>query len=138
MSILTPARRSQSAAGLGLLFLMTLALATAALLGPGGTVAAEDRDGWAQGQAGPDGPGGGPEAGLPGNGTNASPAENAGVAGGATATTTSAVNLRSGPSMESGIIAVVPAGSAVQIAGGGKAGFVPVVFNGMNGFISGD
>ena len=65
-------------------------------------------------------------------------AENAGVTGGATATTTSAVNLRSGPSMESGVIAVVPAGSAVQIAGGGQAGFIPVVFNGMNGFVSGD
>src|SRR5215213_21178 len=139
MTMSTPVQRSRTAAGFGLFFLMTLALATTALLVPSAARAAENREGWSQGQDGPGGPGGGPGTGTPGNGANGAPvAENTGVTGSGTATTTSDVNLRSGPSTASDVIAIVPAGSAVQIVGGGQAGFVSVVVNGMSGFMSGD
>ncbi len=139
MTMSTPLQRSRTAAGFSLLFLMTLALATTALLVPGAALAAENFDGRDQGQDGPGGPGGGPGAGTPGNGANGAPvAEITGVTGGGNATTTSDVNLRSGPSLESDVITIVPRGSTVQIVGGGQAGFVPVVFNGMSGFMSGD
>jgi len=143
MTISTLARRSRTGAGFNRLVLIAFVLATAALLAPGG-VGAENTDGW-DGRRGGE-PGGGP----PTNGANGD--AGGGVTGGVnsdpgvgvtgdtttTATVTSDVNLRSGPSVESDVLAVIPAGSAVQITGGGQGGFVSVVFNGVSGFVSGD
>ena len=78
----TTSRRSRTAAGLSLLVLTTLMLATATLLGPEVASAAKDRDRWADQPAAPGGPGGDPGAGLPGDGTNGAPtSENSGVTG---------------------------------------------------------
>lgn len=56
----------------------------------------------------------------------------------ASATTTSALNLRSGPGTSYGVIVVMPAGAAVEVTGDPQAGFYPVTYRGNSGFASGD
>ncbi len=53
-----------------------------------------------------------------------------------TARTTSAVNLRSGPSTSNQVLRVVAAGATVQISGTVKNGFRYVVHNGLSGWIA--
>ncbi len=55
-----------------------------------------------------------------------------------TATTTEALNLRSGPSLEAAVQQVMPAGSTVQVTGAVDNGFYPVMFQGVAGFSHGD
>jgi len=54
------------------------------------------------------------------------------------ATTTSALNLRSGPGTTFSVIRVIPDGAAVEVTGDPQAGFYPVTYNGSSGFVSGD
>jgi len=54
------------------------------------------------------------------------------------ATTTSALNLRSGPGTSFGVISVIPEGAAVEVTGDPQAGFYPVTYRGNSGFASGD
>ncbi len=56
----------------------------------------------------------------------------------ATATVTSDLNLRFLPSLDATILAIMPAGSEVQIVGEADNGFVPVTFNGASGYAYGD
>src|SRR4051794_31429322 len=54
------------------------------------------------------------------------------------ATTTSALNLRSGPSTGYSVITVMPSGAEVGITGDRQAGFYPVRFGGDDGWASAD
>lgn len=54
------------------------------------------------------------------------------------ATTTDSVNLRSGPSAEDEVMAIVPGGASISITGDPQGGFYPVVFDGVSGYISAD
>jgi uncharacterized protein YraI len=56
----------------------------------------------------------------------------------ATATVTSDLNLRFLPGLDATILAIMPAGSEVQIVGEAENGFVPVTFNGASGYAHGD
>ena len=51
-----------------------------------------------------------------------------------TLTTTTALNLRSGASLDNGVILVMPPGASVQVTGAARNGFVPVSFNGTEGW----
>lgn len=55
-----------------------------------------------------------------------------------TAYTTSALNLRSGPSTSNAIHLVMPSGAAVQLTGAADSGFYGVVYAGQNGWAHGD
>lgn len=55
----------------------------------------------------------------------------------ASATTTAALNLRSGPSTSGGVLLVIPSGAAVEVTGDPQAGFYPVIYRGTSGFASG-
>ena len=55
-----------------------------------------------------------------------------------TATTTDALNLRTGPGTENSIITVMPYGATVSIDGGSEGGWYPVSYNGYSGYASGD
>jgi len=46
------------------------------------------------------------------------------------------LNLRSGPGTNHSVIAVIPAGTVVEGIGGGQNGFVPVLYNGRQGWVS--
>lgn len=61
-----------------------------------------------------------------------------GVAGGAVRTVTSDLNLREGPSTDTAILAVMPAGATVQIAGDPENGFYPVSYGALSGYAAGD
>jgi uncharacterized protein YraI len=52
----------------------------------------------------------------------------------ATATVSSALNLRAGPSTGDEILAVMPAGASVTITGESADGFLAVVFSGTSGW----
>ncbi len=54
------------------------------------------------------------------------------------ATTTSALNLRSGPGTMNRVLLVIPNGAAVEVTGAAQAGFFPVTFRGTSGFASSD
>jgi uncharacterized protein YraI len=54
------------------------------------------------------------------------------------ATTTARLNLRTGPSLEHGIITTMPNGAEVSITGDPSGGFYPVVYDGMEGWAYGD
>ena len=56
----------------------------------------------------------------------------------AAATTTSALNLRSGPGLTNSVLLVIPSGAAVEVTGAAQAGFLPVTYRGMSGFASSD
>ena len=56
----------------------------------------------------------------------------------ATVTAASGLNLRFGPSLESTVLDVMPAGSVVAVIGDPENGFVPVTFDGMSGYAYGD
>lgn len=56
----------------------------------------------------------------------------------ASATTTSDLNLRSGPSLDAAVLAVMPAGAAVEIVGDAEAGFYPVSYQGTRGYAFAD
>jgi uncharacterized protein YraI len=56
----------------------------------------------------------------------------------ASAVTTSALNLRSGPSTDQRIRLVMPEGAEVEITGGPRHGFYKVVYDGREGWASGD
>ncbi len=55
----------------------------------------------------------------------------------ATATTTTALNLRSGPGTSYGVLTVMPAGAAVTLDGDARNGFYPVLYAGTSGWASG-
>ncbi|MGC4191532.1 MAG: SH3 domain-containing protein [Thermomicrobiales bacterium] len=55
-----------------------------------------------------------------------------------TATTTDDLNLRSGPGTSNGVVAVIPAGTAITVTGQASGGFVPVSWNGRTGWASQD
>ncbi len=55
---------------------------------------------------------------------------------GQTATTTTALNLRSGPSTTNAVLLVMPAGSTVTITGNAQNGFYPVTYKGTGGWAS--
>ena len=59
-----------------------------------------------------------------------------GQGAGGIASTTAAVNLRTGPSFADWVIAVVPAGATVETTGGAVNGFVPVWYAGQSGWVS--
>jgi uncharacterized protein YraI len=56
----------------------------------------------------------------------------------ASAVTTSALNLRAGPSTDQRIRLVMPEGAEVEIIGGPRHGFYKVAYNGREGWASGD
>lgn len=56
----------------------------------------------------------------------------------ASLTATDAVNLRSGPGTNYGVIRVIPEGAAVEVTGAAEAGFYPVTYNGSSGYASAD
>jgi uncharacterized protein YraI len=139
----TPVRWTPVRARFGIVVLLALALTAVAMVAPPG-VAAEtphgDRHGRAGGPGGdpgPSGPGGAPgdTAGDPsfdasGDATNTN--------GGGNATVTSELNLRAGPSTDSDVLAVMPAGSTVEVTGDPENGFYPVSFDGAGGYAYGD
>ncbi|MDQ3044646.1 MAG: SH3 domain-containing protein, partial [Chloroflexota bacterium] len=58
------------------------------------------------------------------------------VAQAAAATTTSDLNLRTGPSTSFSVITVMPSGAEVSIDGAAQSGFYPVSYRGFTGFAS--
>ena len=54
------------------------------------------------------------------------------------ATTTDAVNLRSGPGTSYRVLAVMPSGVSVTVTGAATSGFFPITYNGYTGWASGD
>jgi len=46
------------------------------------------------------------------------------------------LNLRSGPGTNYSVITVIPAGTVIEGIGGGQNGFVPVLYNGRQGWVS--
>jgi uncharacterized protein YraI len=60
------------------------------------------------------------------------------VAAATLATTTDALNLRSGPSLGNAVILVMPAGAPVDVTGDPQHGFYPVTYVGTAGWASGD
>lgn len=64
--------------------------------------------------------------------------DQAATSGLSTATTTVALNLRSGPSLDAAIRQVMPAGSVVQITGADENGFYPVTYDEVSGFAYGE
>ncbi|MGH2532824.1 MAG: SH3 domain-containing protein [Thermomicrobiales bacterium] len=71
------------------------------------------------------------------SGPGPSPAPPSGPAVGS-ATTTTALNLRAGPSTGTSVLAVMPGGASVEILGDPQSGFYPVRYNGTSGYASGD
>ena len=72
-----------------------------------------------------------------------SPSDGSGDGGGPaptgdTATVSSLLNLRSGPSYDAEILDVMPAGAAVTLTGGSENGFVSVAYNGQDGWALAD
>ncbi len=61
----------------------------------------------------------------------------AGAAGAAGAVVLDDLNLRDGPGLEYDIIAVLPAGAAVEITGAPSDGWYPVVYDDLAGWVSG-
>lgn len=55
-----------------------------------------------------------------------------------TATVTSALNLRSGPSTGNSILTVMPAGASISLTGESSGGFYGVVYNGISGYAHSD
>jgi len=53
-----------------------------------------------------------------------------------TATTTTALNHRTGPGTNNAVILVMPAGAALTVTGDGANGFLPVTYNGSSGWAS--
>ena len=64
------------------------------------------------------------------------PVSNDGPSG--TATVTSALNLRSGPSTGNSILTVMPAGASISLTGESSGGFYGVVYNGISGYAHSD
>ncbi|HEY8447990.1 MAG TPA: SH3 domain-containing protein [Thermomicrobiales bacterium] len=58
--------------------------------------------------------------------------------GGGTATTTTGLNLRAGPSTADRVLLVMPAGATVQLTGDQQNGFLGVIYNGQRGWAYGD
>jgi uncharacterized protein YraI len=54
------------------------------------------------------------------------------------ATTTARLNLRTGPSLDHGVILTMPSGAGVSITGDPSAGFYPVDYDGTEGWAHGD
>ena len=54
------------------------------------------------------------------------------------ATTTAPLNLRSGPGTDNPVVKVMPSGATVTISGSAQSGFLPVAYNGSNGWASAD
>lgn len=71
-----------------------------------------------------------------GSGTVAAAAPSPATAG-SSWTTTSALNLRAGPSTATAVLTVMPAGSEVTVTGGAQGGFYPVTYRGTSGWASG-
>lgn len=55
-----------------------------------------------------------------------------------TATTTAPLNMRSGPGVDNPVITVMPSGATVSVTGSAQSGFLPVSWNGSNGWASAD
>jgi hypothetical protein len=137
MSTRTSAGRIPAGARLGVVLLLVLAVATAVLAAPS-VAAAEGRHGNRHGNNGgsggsPGGASGGADASSDPNGA----ADSAESAGGS-ATVTTGLNLRAGPSTDSDVLTVMPAGSTVGIGGDPENGFYPVSFDGIAGYAYGD
>ncbi|MGH2601886.1 MAG: SH3 domain-containing protein, partial [Dehalococcoidia bacterium] len=71
------------------------------------------------------------------SGPGAAPAPPSGPAVGS-ATVTSALNLRAGPSTGTSVLAVMPSGATVEILGDPRSGFYPVRYNGTAGYAYAD
>ncbi|HEU5433454.1 MAG TPA: SH3 domain-containing protein, partial [Thermomicrobiales bacterium] len=54
------------------------------------------------------------------------------------AKTTTEANLRSGPTTDAAVLAVLPAGAAVSVDGAASNGFVPVTNDGVSGWVAAD
>jgi D-alanyl-D-alanine carboxypeptidase len=54
---------------------------------------------------------------------------------GGTATTTTDLNLRAGPSTADPVLLVLPPGASVTLLGAGSNGFVPVAYGGTSGWV---
>lgn len=50
--------------------------------------------------------------------------------------TNSDVNLRAGPSLEAGVLSVLPPGSPVEVTGGASGAFTPVLAGGVSGWVA--
>jgi len=59
-------------------------------------------------------------------------------AGAGDAQITSYLNFRSGPGTDYGIISVIPNGASVSLTGASSGGFVEIVYNGYQGWVSAD
>src|SRR5665811_1364734 len=55
-----------------------------------------------------------------------------------TATVTSGLNLRSGPSTDYGVVTVMPGGASVELRGDPQGGYYPLSYNGTMGWAHGD
>ena len=55
-----------------------------------------------------------------------------------TASTTDYLNLRTGPSLDSPVVTVMPIGASVSINGGAEAGYYPVSYGSFTGYAHGD
>jgi uncharacterized protein YraI len=69
--------------------------------------------------------------------TDGAPAPSPGGEGTA-ATTTSSLNLRSGPSTGDSILTVMPAGASITVTGDPQGGFYPVTYSGTSGWAAGE
>jgi len=137
---------------LGIVVLLALFAASLAVIAPTG-VAAEGDHGAPRTRPtnGDGGPGGTPTgqnppdqgAGADGEtatdiGTGPAVTDEVSSGGTSTVTTTTDLNLRGEPSMESEVLAVMPAGSSVERTGDSENGFVAVSFGGVTGYAYGD
>jgi hypothetical protein len=135
VSITSRSRGTGVAARLAFVLLVALTLTGLAAITPPGAAARDDHQ---QDQSSGQGD---PGAYRPGDAAPAGDSADQGVTGndgGAAATVTSDLNLRSGPGLDAAIIAVMPTGSVVQITGDAQNGFYPVNYDGTSGYASGD
>lgn len=65
-----------------------------------------------------------------------SPDQDPGSGNAGSATTTSALNLRSGPSLNSSVLLVMPSGASVTLTGESSGGFLGVTYRGTSGWAS--
>lgn len=68
--------------------------------------------------------------------SDATLATHAGGSSSTTATVLSGLNLRAGPSTDTDILAAMPAGATVDVTGDAKDGFLPVTYQGTDGWAS--
>jgi hypothetical protein len=140
----TPSRLMQISARLGVVVLLALLASSLAVIAPTG-VAAEDSYGGPRTRPTDDGDNPGENWNPDDSDENADTGSDVGTGqattdetGGGTLTVTTDLNLRAGPSTESDVLTVMPAGSSVQTTGGSENGFYGVTFDGVSGYAYGD